>query len=315
MKEEIKEQKRWSEMSKRRYKKERIRQGIVILMTGLLAGMGLNLFLVPSNIFSAGANGIAQILASFLPFLDTGLLILLLNIPIALIGLWKLGLFSTALSFINVSVISICTMLIPIQEVSTNPLMNAIVGGVLIGIGAGYSLKFGFTTGGMDIISLVLAKTTGKTVGNYMLATNGLIVCIAGFLFSWESALYTMISIYCMSYIVDMVHTSHQKVTVLIVSDKAEAIAEELMKETARGLTLLQSYGGFRKQEGRTIMMVTTRYELYTLEKIVTTLDANAFMNIFPTHTVVGRFANEQEQKIYWQTGTFPDIPVAKMKK
>ena len=147
--------------------------------------------------------------------------------------------------------------------------MNALVGGVLLGVGVGISLKMGFTTGGMDIISLVLSQTTGKTVGNYMLMLNGLIVVIAGFLFNWESALYTIISIYAMTQVIDAIHTSHQKVTAMIVTVKPDEVTAAIAQNMVRGMTLLPSIGGYSKKEGKTIMMVITRYEMYDLDQIV----------------------------------------------
>ena len=117
--------------------------------------------------FSAGMNGIAQIIATLLYtnlgiHINTGIFILFLNIPVFILGFVKLGKQSTILSFINVIGISVVTMFVPIVTVTTNPLMNAIMGGVLVGVGAGLSLKMGFNTGGMDIISLILSKQQGK---------------------------------------------------------------------------------------------------------------------------------------------------------
>lgn len=290
---------------------------ITVLFTGITAAAALNMFLVPSQIFSAGVNGIAQIIstatASYF-HLDTGLLIFLFNIPIAVLGFYKLGISATFWSFMNVIAISFATMFMPVVTITDNPLMNGIVGGCLIGVGAGYSLKYGFTTGGMDIVSLVLSKTTGKTVGNLMMVLNGLIVLVAGFVFSWESALYTLISIFVMGLVVDAIHTSHQKLTVMIVTSQPDAIATEVYKQMFRGMTFLTSYGGYKKQESRTIMMVITRYELYDLEMIVSTIDPDAFMNVLPTQTVIGRFANEDEQKIYKKTGNAPELKQPKIK-
>ncbi len=254
-------------------KKDAATKAIVMIFTAITGAISLNYFLVPAKIFSAGANGIAQIISMFAEgtfqiHLDTGLLILLLNIPIALLGFYKLGFQATLLSFINVAGISIVTMFLPIHEITQDPLMNAVAGGFLVGIGAGYSLKYGFTTGGMDIVSLILAKTTGKTVGNFMLLTNGLIILVAGALFGWESALYTIISIYTMSMVVDMIHTSHQKLTIMIVTNTPDEMAAGIAKRTVRGMTMLPSYGGYSKTESRTIMMVITRYELYDIEQI-----------------------------------------------
>lgn len=301
------------------HKNEELKKVLVIFITGILAAIGLNFFLTPAKVFSAGMNGVAQIIASLLSNhlsinIDTGIFILLLNIPIFVLGFLKLGKESTIYSFINVGWISIMTVLLPVRVITTNPLMNAIVGGVLIGIGAGLSLKMGFTTGGMDVISLILSKTTGKTVGNFMFLLNGIIIAIAGFVFDWESALYTIISIYCMTQVVDAIHTSHQKITAMIVTNDPTRVVEAISKEMVRGMTILPSFGGYSGAENRMIMMVITRYELYDLEQIVYSFDENAFMNIVPTQSVLGRFANEDEQLQYKKTGDFPELKKYKMK-
>lgn len=300
--------------------KDAFTKAIVMIFTAITGAMALNYFLVPSKIFSAGANGIAQIISmltanTFHIQLDTGFLILVLNIPIAVLGFYKLGFQATLLSFINVAGISLATMLLPIHSITNDPLMNAVAGGFLVGIGAGYSLKYGFTTGGMDIVSLILAKTTGKTVGNFMILTNGLIILVAGALFGWESALYTIISIYTMSMVVDMIHTSHQKLTIMMITSRPNEMAEGISKRTLRGMTMLPSYGGYSKKENKTIMMVITRYELYDIEQIATSIDENVFINILPTQTVIGRFANEEQLKSYQKTGTFPDVKHNKRKR
>lgn len=308
-----------SEFVKKYQRNEKINRVIIILVTGVLGAISLNFFLTPAKVFSAGINGIAQIIATLLQShfainLDTGIFILLLNIPIFILGFIKLGKEATIYSFLNVACVSILTIFLPVKVITENPLMNAIAGGVLLGIGAGLSLKLGFTTGGMDIISLVLSKTTGKTVGNYMFMLNGIIVAIAGFLFDWESALYTIISIYCMTQVVDALHTSHQKITAMIVTNDPTGVVEGIGKEMVRGMTILPAFGGYSGAESRMIMMVITRYELYDLEKIVYTIDENAFINIVATQSVLGRFANEDEQQLFKKTGNFPELKKHKVK-
>lgn len=299
---------------------EKLKKIVVVLVTGLTAAIALNYFLIPANVFSAGMNGIAQIIASLLYEwfhiqVDTGAFIFILNIPVFILGFLKVGKRATILSFVNVVAVSVMTTILPTGQVTDNILMNALVGGVLLGVGVGLSLKMGFTTGGMDIISLVLSQTTGKTVGNYMLLLNGIIVVIAGFLFNWESALYTIISIYAMTQVIDAIHTSHQKVTAMIVTVRPDLVTEAISQKMVRGMTLLPSVGGYSKKEGKMIMMVITRYEMYDLDQIVHEIDDDAFINILPTHSVFGRFANESEQKMYRSTGVFPEIKNTARKK
>lgn len=285
----------------------------VVIICALTSAMSLNFFLIPAKVMSAGMNGVAQIIVALGAehlglHLSTGLFIFLLNIPVFALGFWKLGKDATIWSFVNVVAISLVTMIFPQGAVTDNILMNSLMGGVIVGIGAGMALKMGFTTGGMDILSLVLSKTTGNTVGKYMFILNGLIVVVAGFIFSWESALYTIICIYVMSYVVDMIHTSHQKITVLIVTTKPDEVGKSISQRVFRGMTLLPSIGGYSGVESKTIMMVITRYELYDLEQAVLEADENAFVNMLATQSIIGRFATQDEQRTFTATGVFPEV-------
>jgi uncharacterized membrane-anchored protein YitT (DUF2179 family) len=258
--------------------------------------------LIPANVFSAGMTGIAQIAEHLLSnvglSIDTGILIFLLNVPVFVLGFIRLGKSAMILSFANVISMSFFTTLVPVGQVTDNVLMNAITGGVMLGIGAGLSLKFGFTTGGLDIVSLLLSKTTGRTVGNYMMLLNGVIVIVAGFFFTWESALYTIITIFTMSTVVDYVHTSHQKMTAFINTGNSAVMIEVLSRELLRGLTVIPARGGFSSTEREVIMVVFTRYELYTLKQIVADVDPNSFTNIVATDSVVGSFLTQDEQNL-----------------
>lgn len=290
---------------------------LVILLTGITCALGLNFFLNPANVMSAGMNGLAQIIVATAYrtlgwHISMGVFILILNIPVFVIGFIKLGGTSTFFSFLNVVFTAILTMVLPEGHVTDNILLNALVGGVLVGLGSGLSLKMGFTTGGMDILSLVFSKITGKTVGSYMLFLNGIIVLIAGLLFSWESALYTIISIYAMSRVVDTLHTSHQKVTAYIMTRHADEVGKNIAQHVFRGMTLLPSIGGYSGLNSHTIMMVITRYELYDLEQAVLEIDQNAFINIVPTQSIVGRFASDDDQRIFKATGAFPELKIHK---
>lgn len=102
-------------------------------------------------------------------------------------------------SFINVIGIFVVIMFVLIVIVIMNFLMNVIMGGVLVGVGVGFLLKMGFNIGGMDIILLIFLKIIGKIVGNFMFLLNGIIVLLVGFVFNWESVLYIIIFIYCLS--------------------------------------------------------------------------------------------------------------------
>lgn len=286
------------------FKNEVIIKLVIVVLAGLLAGIALNLFLIPANVFSAGVPGIAQLVAgAFTKFLnitlETGLVIFILNIPIFILSWLKLGKSATFYSFLVVVSMSLATMFIPVAQVTQDTLLNSVVGGVLVGISAALCLKFGFTTGGLDIVALVIAKTTGRTVASLMFLQNLIIISVAGLMYDWQTAIYTILSIYCLSVVVDKLHTSSQKVTAFIISGNSQAVVDKLKLNIPRGMTLLDARGGYTNNKAAVVMTVVSRYELYDLEKYVFEVDEKAFVNIVPTQSVLGQYWNEDQQKAY----------------
>ncbi len=273
---------------------------LILLGSAIITAIALNEFLVPGKIFSAGINGISQIIATLLAavgiHLSTGWFILLFNIPIGLLGWFKVGRGFTIYSIAVAILTSVLAIVIPVNNISNNSLLAALFGGILTGVGVAYPLKNGFSTGGMDIIAVVLEKTTGRTIGTLMMMINSGIVIVAGFLFGWESALYTIISIYAMSRVVDSIHTRHQKLTAFIVTSEQDAVITELNKTLIRGITAIPSFGAYTRQSSTVLMTVISRYELYALERAVKEVDPRAFVNLVNTVDIEGNFYNETEQ-------------------
>lgn len=273
---------------------------LILIGSALITAIALNEFLVPGKIFSAGINGISQIISTLLEMggihLSTGWFILLFNIPIGLLGWFKVGRSFTIYSIAVAVLTSLLAIVVPVNNISNNSLLAALFGGILTGIGVAYPLKNGFSTGGMDIVAVVLEKTTGRTIGTLMMMINFSIVILAGFLFGWESALYTIISIYAMSRVVDSIHTWHQKLTAFIVTTKQDAVIDELNQTLIRGITVMPAFGAYSRKDSAVLMTVISRYELYALEHAVKDVDANAFVNLVNTVDIEGNFYNETEQ-------------------
>ena len=295
------------------YQHDLVKKIGVALVSGLVTALALNFFLTPARVFQAGATGVAQLISLFLQRFGlthgdlTGWFNLLLNLPIAYLGWRKLGRSFTLFSFLNVVFISVLAIVLPVHALSNNPLMNAIFGGVLTGAGVGIALRFGFSTGGLDIVSMYLAKTTHRTVGVLMFAINLVIILVAGFGIQWESARYTIISIYCMTRVVDTIHTSDQKITAMIVTNHPDAVIASVSARLIRGITVLPSRGGYLGQPNTTLMIVITRYELYDLTQATRSTDPQAFIDILNTVDVVGEFLTSDQQDEKRQHRRLPD--------
>ncbi|MEH7500818.1 YitT family protein [Neobacillus drentensis] len=270
----------------------------VVAAGSLLGALAMNLFLIPANIYSSGFTGIAQLLSNVLSdytpiHVSLGFLLLLLNIPVAILGWKKVGKSFTVYSFISVALSSLFLTLIPIKQVSNDILLNAVFGGVILAVGVGITLKWGASTGGVDIIAMVLSRMKDKPIGPYMLVINGVIIITAGFLYGWEKALYTLVTLYTSTRVIDAIHTRHAKLTALIITKKADVMKKAIQEKLVRGITILPAKGAFSNESREMLMIVITRYELYDLEGILKEVDPNAFTNIIQTTNIYGFFRKE----------------------
>lgn len=270
----------------------------VVAAGALLAALAMNLFLIPANIYSSGFTGIAQLLSKVLSdytpiHVSLGFLLLLLNIPVAILGWRKVGRSFTIYSFISVVLSSLFLTLIPINQVSKDILLNAVFGGVILAVGVGITLKWGASTGGVDIIAMVLSRMKDKPIGPYMLVMNGVIIITAGFLYGWEKALYTLVTLYTSTRVIDAIHTRHAKLTAIIITKKSDDMKKAIQERLVRGITILPAKGAFSNEAREMLMVVITRYELFDLERILKEVDPNAFTNIIQTTNIYGFFRKE----------------------
>lgn len=279
-------------------------QLLVALTAAICIGVGLNFFLIPGNIFSAGTSGVAQIINFFAdqipyigPFLSVGNLFFILNVPIIILSWLRLGRRFTLLTIVVVLLSSFATNLIPILEITDNPLMNAIMGGVICGIGSGITIKFGMSCGGLDVVSLVIARINGANVGALGFALNLLIIIASGILFDWEYALYTLISIFVLAKAIDAIHTSEQRHTAFVVTSQTDEVINAIFKAIVRGVTILEGQGGYRRDKRDVLMVVINRYEMYALQQAIKSVDELAFINIVPSTRVLGHFFSRDQQK------------------
>ncbi|MEH7386692.1 YitT family protein [Bacillus sp. JJ1521] len=275
-----------------------VKKVIIVIIGALLNAAALNLFLIPADVYSSGFTGVSQllfrILGDYTPLhISTGVILLLLNIPVAILGWKKVGKAFTLYSFISVALTTLFLSIIPLERISDDILLNAVFGAVIQAIGIGLTLKWGASTGGLDIIALVLSRSKDKPIGTYIFTLNGLIILTAGFLFGWEKALYTLVALYVLTRVIDTVHTSHVKVTAMIVTKQADELKKAIHSKMVRGITMIPAKGAFSSETKDMLMIVITRYELYDLERIIKEVDPHAFTNIVQTVGVYGLFRKE----------------------
>ncbi|GMA69284.1 membrane protein [Leuconostoc litchii] len=274
---------------------------LVFFASAIVQVVGLNAFLIPNSIFSSGFNGIAQLLSIFSHHffhvsLPTGTFIMIFNIPIGIVGWKMIGGKFTILSFANSIFVSVIQIVAPTQALTNDPLLASLFGGLLIGASIGVAMRYGFSTGGMDIVAMVVQKRTGKSIGVLMNVINFAVVIIAGSFIGWQSALFTIVGIYATGRVVDTLYTSYQKLTAMIVTSKGDEVVAELHKDLIRGITIIPSRGAYTKRDSTTLMMVLSRYELFEMQEVVHRIDPKAFINLMNTVSVSGEFLDADRQ-------------------
>lgn len=266
-----------------------------VIVGAFLNAVALNYFLIPANVYSSGLTGAAQLVSNVLDdftpiYLSTGILLLLFNIPVIILGWLKVGKSFTLYSFISVFLMSFFLEIIPIKAQTADILLYAVFGGVIAATGIGITLKVGASTGGLDIIAMILSQMKDKPVGIYFFMINAMIIATAGALYGWDKALYTLVSLYATTRVIDAIHTRHQKLTAMIVTKRSSELKEAIHSRMVRGITVVPAKGAFSNEAKEMMIMVITRYELFELEHIIKEVDPEAFTNIVQTTNVLGFF-------------------------
>lgn len=273
-----------------------------LLLGSVCFAVSLKFFYIPGKIFSGGVPGFAQIITHFTDqtplkgLLTVENLYFLINIPLLILSYVKLGKRFTIMTVLVVAISTLVANMVPEYQVSHNPLLNAVAGGVLSGIGVGGLVKRGMSSGGFDIIAIVISKATGVNVGFMSFLVNLIVIVGAGVIYQWEYALYTMIALFVSARMIDAIHTNDQRLTAFIVTEYEEAMIESIHRRVIRGVTMLDGKGAYSGDHRKIFMVVVNRYELPALQLAVAEVDVNAFVNIVPSFKVSGRYLNQEQQ-------------------
>lgn len=277
----------------------KLTNGFILLLGSLLFTIAINIFIGPGGLYVGGLTGVLQILIMLLydffgMKLSLGILVFICNLPILWLAWKSVGKRFAILTIVSVILQSILFETVPIYSFTNDMMINSIFGGVLVGLGSGIILKIGASAGGMDVVSQVMSYKFNGSVGKYSFIINAFVIFVAGYYQSWEVAMYTIISIYITSVVVDRIHTIHQNVTLFIVTQKEDVIKKSIWDRLYRGITVLEASGAYTKERRSVLMMVLSSYELYEALEIIKSCDEQAFINVVRSETVVGNFVKKK---------------------
>lgn len=268
---------------------ELIIQLAVITIASILYAISMNMFFIPHKMISGGFAGIGMIIG-YVAHYNIGTLILILNVPLFFLSYKFLGKKITYLTIYFIVISTIAMAVIPVQQLSHDILLSSIFGGIICGASTGIVFRYAASTGGFDVIGLILAKNKDVSIGELIFIFNCLLLVVAGFIFGWDITLYTLISRFVVGKVTDTIHTKHIKLTVMIVTEQGIDVKQALLNQCIRGITMVDAVGAYTDHVKKVIYTVITRYELGEVKRLVRQVDPTAFINITETVEVVGRF-------------------------
>ena len=255
-----------------------------------IVAVALEMFLLPNKIIDGGVIGISM-MVSYITKWNLGLLIFCINIPFMLIALKALGKKFIINTFIATALLSLATNLTMNIHPATNDLILATVfGGILLGLGVGLILRNNASFDGTEMLSIVLSKKLKiVSVGELLMGMNLFIYTAAGFLLGWDRALYSIMTYYIASKVIDSVLEGLDKSkSVRVVSDYWEEIGSSIMKELDVSVTYIKSKGGYSRQDKTITYCVVNKFDIPKLKELIHDLDPKAFIVTEDVHEVEG---------------------------
>lgn len=263
---------------------------LTIMTAGsLLIALGFNLFLIPHQLLSGGISGISMMLG-YITGGNIGWLFFILNLPVLLWGWFAVGHRFIMWSIYSVLASTLFLQIIPVVQIADDIVLGSVFGGIIVGFGSGLTLRYGGSSGGFDIIASIVTRRRDLPVGMIIFILNGAVIAfLVMFTQNWDSALYSLLSIYSAGKLVDLIHVRHIKLTAFIITTKTDELLVRLLAHP-RGITIIKTRGAYSLTERDMLMTVRTKYELAELCKTITTIDPHAFINIVETVGVIGDF-------------------------
>ncbi|WBF52883.1 YitT family protein [Macrococcoides canis] len=269
--------------------KEKLKRFMFITIGAILMAIALELFLVPNKLLDGGIVGISIMMSHFLK-LPIGLFIFILNIPFFYLGYKQIGKTFALSTLYGIGVLSIGTALLhPVPAFADEKFLVTIFGGVILGLGVGLVIRYGGSLDGTEILAILINNKTPFSVGEIVMVINFFIYTVAGFVFTWESAMYSVITYFIAFKTIDIVQQGlDESKSVWIISDQYEEIGDAINDRLGRGVTYLKGEGAYTGDNKKVIFCVITRLEEFKLKDIVNHYDDSAFVAIGNVSEVKG---------------------------
>ena len=282
--------------------------GFAIIAGNMLLGFAVAAFILPSSVIMGGATGVGVVLARFIP-LDTALIVLCVNLLALALGWavlgWRFVLATVASSLLYPIFLGAAQRVPGIEELTADPLLSALLGGGLVGIAVGLVMRVGSSTGGTDVVNLVLHKWTHIPVSVAVYLTDIVIMGAQAVFSDPEQILYGVVLLVVETIVLDKVMLLGQsQIQLFVISSRYEEIRQKCLTKLQAGITMVQIETGRTRSPQRGVLCVIPPRKLYAAQSLIQSVDPNAFLTITQIKEVRGQgFSSE---RVYVEP---PEIP------
>lgn len=265
---------------------------VYVLVGSFLNSIAINSFIIPHKLLSGGVSGIA-IIIQYIANIPSGYLILALNIPIFIYGMKEVDrdfiIFSLIGTF-SLSAFLVLTAGISKYLMVDDILLSCIFAGVIGGLGAGIVFRNRASMGGIDIIAVAIKRRSGINISTVSLGINIVVVLIGLFINSLEIALYTLITMYISSVVINrVIEGFDRKKLLFIVTEKEKEVSGTIMEELGRGVTYLYGEGAYTGENKRIIYCIVTLNQIVKVKKMVEDIDPTSLISVIDASEVQGK--------------------------
>lgn len=273
------------------FNKSELKNYLMIMVGITILAIGINVYYSPQHLVTGGISGLAIIL-DYVFSIPLWLTNVIVNIPLFIVGIKIKGMDFAKKSIFGAAFVSVAlwyTSFIP--PVQSDLLISSVFGGLFVGAGVGLVLRSSASTGGTDLLAIIIKHYLKKIpINQIMMCIDGMIIVVGLFVFGVEKAMYALISIFIVSKVVNtLVEGVNYSKEVHIISEKSDEIAQELMKHLNRGITSINGKGVYTGKSKDILYIVCSTEELIELQRIVKEVDTEAFIIINDVREVVGR--------------------------
>lgn len=278
-----------------KFEKNDFKKVCIVTLSALLYSMGMNIFVKSGNLFPGGFSGISRLLAllcnDFLHIdVSYSVFYFILNGLAAYIVFKKIGKKFMLLSILHFILVSFFTSVLPTIYITEDLLLISVFGGLIGGFAIGLALQNNASSGGMDFVAIYFSIRYNVSTWNYVLIFNAFVLTVAGVLYGWNIALYSIIYQFVSTQVVNTLHKRYKSTELKVITNHPEEICNAVFHTCRHGITRIDCSGAFTNQEHSLLLIDVNTYQLKDVIASIRNADEHAFITIHSVDKIIGNY-------------------------